>query len=97
MRTCLHLQAGLRCHLSADHGRVLTSVDFTRKGAQGMGITLGDARANIGRGVVYRPTHDKVEQGVITEVGQVFVFVRYDGDQYSKATPPGSLEWLSRG
>ena len=57
-------------------------------------ITLEDARANVGRGVVYHPTPRTVEQGVITGVSRTYVFVLYDGDQQAKATAPEALDWL---
>lgn len=85
-------------------------------------ITLDEARANIGRGVVYKttkPTTGRLvvddftsgarseasfattqevrEDGVITSVGTglgAFVFVRYSGDQASKATRPEDLDFL---
>ena len=43
-------------------------------------ITIDQARLNIGRGVVYRRPWCETEQGVITSVSEVCVFVRYSGD-----------------
>jgi hypothetical protein len=54
-------------------------------------MTLEQARASIGEHVVYRPRPDMIERGEISGVGALYVFVRYDGEQYGKATPP---EWL---
>jgi hypothetical protein len=75
------------------------------------GLTLAEARKNIGRGVVYKPSHfyervvpgfwatamveddpSRQEDGVIISVNDTYVFVRYTGDQHSKATRPGDLE-----
>lgn len=59
-------------------------------------MTLDEARANIGVGVTYRPPGGVIEDGVITSVNARWVFVRYRGDNHSKATHPRDLEWLSR-
>jgi hypothetical protein len=55
-------------------------------------MTLAQARAHIGAGVVYRPGHGPVEDGVITGVGPTLVFVRYAGDIGSKGTQPEHLD-----
>ena len=57
-------------------------------------MTLDEARAHIGDGVVYRPPHGVVEDGVITSVGDRFVFARYGTDTHSKATDPAFLTLL---
>lgn len=58
-------------------------------------MTLDEARANIGNGVVYTPAHGfAAEQGVITGVSEEWVFVRY-GISGSKATDPAALSLLS--
>ena len=59
-------------------------------------ITLDIARANVGRGVIYT-AYDGApsEQGVITSANDNYVFVRYDGDQQSKATRPEDLRWMT--
>ena len=62
-----------------------------------VGITIEQARANIGRGVIYRRPYCGVEQGTITGVSETTVFVRYLGDMHSKGTYPSDLEWLSGG
>lgn len=54
-------------------------------------MTLDQARAEIGRGVVYHSSHDTHEHGRIRSVGDRFVFVVYDGDHHAKATDPGML------
>lgn len=56
-------------------------------------MTLEEAKASIGRRVVYRDTPNHSEVGVITSVGS-WVFVRYGSDQQSKATAAWSLELL---
>lgn len=58
-------------------------------------MTLDEARANIGAGVVYRPHPGRVEEGVITSVGVRFVFVQYWDDAWSKATAPEQLTLLT--
>jgi hypothetical protein len=69
-------------------------------------ITLDQARealeaAGPGEaGVVYRPPHPgaEAEQGVITSVSTLYVYVRYSGDcTGSKATHPAALEFLAPG
>lgn len=61
-------------------------------------ITLAQARNHIGSGVVYTAPHGATrEDGVITSVGQQFVFVRYAGDNHSKATHPDNLDFLASG
>ena len=52
-------------------------------------LDIDTARLNIGNRVIYRGGHGRPERGVITSVGpgwNGYVFVRYDGDQGSKAT-----------
>lgn len=55
-------------------------------------MTLGEARDAIGQVVVYRPGGGGLETGVVTSVGDAFVFVRYGADRHSKATRPEDLE-----
>ena len=63
-------------------------------------ITLGEARGRIGDGVVYHPDGGNAigsaEDGVITGVGERFVYVRYAGDVGSKATDPAALTFLGQ-
>lgn len=55
-------------------------------------MTPEEAQVGIGRRVVYKPgIPGGDEAGVITGVGQLYVFVRYDADGHSKATPPELL------
>jgi hypothetical protein len=55
-------------------------------------VTLDEARQHIGKGVVYQAcSHCPREDGVITSVNDVYAFVRYAGDQHSKATDPAML------
>jgi hypothetical protein len=54
-------------------------------------VTLDEAREHIGQSVAYRAAGALAEEGVITSVGNVAVFVRYDGDLHSKATDPADL------
>ena len=58
-------------------------------------MTLDQARARIGAGVVYRPHPDApAEDGTITSVNDQYVFVLYAGDRTPKATPPEVLTFL---
>lgn len=54
-------------------------------------MTLDEARAHAGEAVAYRAAGEVAEDGVITGVGSVAVFVRYAGDRHSKATDPADL------
>jgi len=59
-------------------------------------MTLDEARAALqgddaAARVVYAPRPGETQEGVITEVRGYFVFVRYDGDDFSKATRPEDL------
>jgi hypothetical protein len=61
-------------------------------------MTLDEARAHIGDGVVYRALDEtgwKREDGVITSVNDRYVFARYGSDQHSKATDPAALTLLA--
>ena len=66
-------------------------------------MTIDEARAHIGHGVVYRsrehrPWAGPAERGVITDVGRVWVFVRYEtAGGTPQATSPADLELLSTG
>lgn len=59
-----------------------------------MAITLDEARNAVGDGVIYTPDYGPREDGVITGVSATSVFVRYRGDQHSKATLPRDLVFL---
>jgi len=58
-------------------------------------VTLAEAAENIGKLVVYTAPHGAREDGVITSVGDAYVFVRYSGDSHSKATMPQDLTLLA--
>lgn len=58
-------------------------------------MTLDEARQHIGAGVVYDPGYGPKEDGVISSVGEQYVFVRYKGDFFGKATEPARLTLLS--
>ena len=58
-------------------------------------MTIDQCRAHIGDGVVYDPGHGEREDGVITSVSATHAFVRYSGDQHSKATDPADLTLLA--
>lgn len=62
-------------------------------------ITLEEARERIGAKVIYRadhvPLNEPGEEGVITEVGHMYVFVRYGADVTAKATPAEPLQWVT--
>lgn len=58
-------------------------------------LTLDEARRHIGRRVAYHPGHGPAEEGAITSVGHVYVFVRYGPEgTTSQATAPHLLELL---
>lgn len=61
---------------------------------------LDEARAMVGRLVVYRPPHitaaEQGEEGVITSVNDHYVFVRYGTQQTSQATPAERLTAVSQ-
>lgn len=59
-------------------------------------MTLNEARAHIGAGVVYHPGHGAPEDGEIVRVSDLYVFVLFAGDRTPKATPPGALTLLAR-
>lgn len=59
-------------------------------------MTLDEARAHIGAGVVYHSGHGRPEDGEIVRVSDLYVFVLFVGDRTSKATPPGALTLLAR-
>lgn len=58
-------------------------------------MTIDEAREHIGNKVVYRAAHvpvdSPVEEGVITSVNSIMVFVRYGSDAHSKATYPSDI------
>jgi hypothetical protein len=58
-------------------------------------MTLDEARAHVGHGVVYRPMVGPAEDGVITSVSSLMAFVLFKGDLHAKATRPGDLELLA--
>jgi hypothetical protein len=74
-------------------------------------MRLEEACGHVGFGVVYSPGHyherwtgmgllsspalGRKVNGVITSVNDTYVFVRYAGDQHSKATAPKDLELLT--
>ena len=60
-------------------------------------MTLDEARAHIGDGVVYTPDDGKREDGTIEAVSSVYVFVHYAGDRGCKATYPEDLTLLAGG
>ena len=68
-------------------------------------MTLGEARAHVGHGVVYRPRSEHRpwadppgEQGVIASVGHVWVFVTFGmAGSTPAATDPADLTLLATG
>lgn len=60
-------------------------------------LTLDRARTHIGAGVVYTPGHGRCEDGIIIDVRDPWVLVRYTGDQHAKATAPEHLTLLTAG
>ena len=58
-------------------------------------MSIDEARAHIGHGVVYRNGFDEPEDGTITGVSATSVFVRYRGDMHAKGTRPEDLTLLA--
>ena len=65
-------------------------------------MTLDEACAHVGHGVVYRPRSERRpwadppgEQGVIASVGHVWVFVTYGPGSTPAATDPADLTLLA--
>ena len=54
-------------------------------------MTLDEARAHIGDPVVWKHDTADPEEGVITNVGRVWVFVQYPGMDHPVAERPGNL------
>lgn len=56
-------------------------------------LTLEEAAGHVGWGVIYHPgaPGGKPEPGYITSVNSVYVFVRFRGDDHSKACRPVDL------
>ncbi len=52
--------------------------------------------SHIGRTVIYTPRHwgGRLEEGVITNFNDRYIFVRYGKESDSKATSPDDLELL---
>jgi len=53
-------------------------------------------KKDIGRTVIFNhhsPVSLPIEAGVITSIGNMYVFVRYGSDLHSKATSPDNLEF----
>ena len=57
-------------------------------------MTIEEAIAHVGDGVVYAPAYGDREDGVITSVSDRFVFVRYGSRTTSAATEPAALSLL---
>lgn len=58
-------------------------------------MSINEARASIGRLVVYRRPGQAPDEGVITSVNDLYVFVRYGSQTGSAATNPSDLELVS--
>lgn len=59
-------------------------------------MTLDEARAHIGAGVVYLDGAGQRHDGEIVRVNEHYVFVLFVGDRAPKATAPGCLTLLAR-
>lgn len=55
-------------------------------------MIIDEARKAVGKRVVYTANHGAQEFGEVTSIREPWVFVKYDGDQSSKATHPRMLE-----
>lgn len=60
-------------------------------------MTLTEARAHVGDGVVYSSGYAPPEDGVITGVSASLVFVRYKGSLHAQGTDPADLTLLAGG
>ena len=58
------------------------------------GGTIESFLGGDGRRVAYMPKGAPAEEGVITGVGSMFVYVRYDGAGHSSATSPADLIFI---
>ena len=58
-------------------------------------MTIDEARAHIGGGVIHHGDTDRAEDGVITFVTDRSVFVRYKGGMASYAADPADLTLLA--
>lgn len=54
---------------------------------------INPTKEDIGKSVVYIVALRKYEYGIITSFNNQYVFVKYTGDNYSKATRREDLEW----
>jgi len=68
-----------------------------RGSGAGTVISLSQAAAAVGAGVVYRPVHGPAEDGTIVAVNDRYVMVLYVGDRTAKATRAEDLSFLSLG
>lgn len=63
-------------------------------------MTLEEANDNIGCEVKYAPykgcSKEECEYGIITSVNDFYVFVKYRGDFFAKATRPESIQLCIR-
>lgn len=60
-------------------------------------MTLAQARASIGRPVIYRAPSGRAVSGVITAATKTWVIVRYLGCEVGKCTAPELLELTNLG
>lgn len=60
-------------------------------------MTRDEARTHVGEKVIYSTYPGEAEGGVITAVGDVFIYVRYLGEVTSKATIPECLTLMRGG
>jgi hypothetical protein len=58
-------------------------------------MTLGEARAAIGRAVLYQPVRGQPEEGLICSVNDLWVFVRFGTNQTAAATPADQLTLMA--
>ena len=61
-------------------------------------MTIAEARAHVGHGVVYHPAGCDCpggQEGTITSVNDRWVFVRYGSSRQSAATDPADLTLLA--
>lgn len=73
---------------------MMVRVRRARQGRSDVRLSLSHALAHIGSGVVYDPGHGSREDGVIVDVRDRWVLVRYRGDEHAKATDATNLTLL---
>lgn len=56
-------------------------------------MPISETEKDIGRKVIYTDRTGRKEEGIITSFNKWYIFVRYNGDNHSKATNRSVLEF----